>query len=451
MMDEEIRSSTSAHDTMITLMDTVSVVTGLLRLCLVVAVFYLNCRALIDVCFRSSLCVHNLVSTAVVLANILYLITWPPFLLYGLSAANGAGSGHYVGWTPVNEQIFCLSQNYVVNAMGMVLLSLLVVRMADRFRETVLRWPPLGRTRNVLFTFLMWILPQFLYDLVSLATNANSCANRRHRRPVFHFLGEIVRIVTPASMSLSSSSSSSDVRHSSTEAAGYSLGFMVCEQELTDVVMAFHLWQYLVLVVPYAVAAILFGSAISMSIRRPRNRHTTGITTDHFAYLSVSGRLLESHDADTNEDTTDEDGCGHRCRIRITVIDLILYSNMLWHLVGRPLIIAHALYWPPSSPDSDGRQDPPTFLDVGSHLMLAVSCCLAPTICGLRLASSSSNAIVGRSVCVLGIKIGRRQRRTPRRRPDERISKQTCSTSGFGVQDDDDDGAPQKMGRTSSR
>lgn len=206
-------------------MDMMILITGILRILLVGVVFALNCYALFKVCFKSNLCMHNMVTTAVIMANLLYLITWPPFLIYILS--NGM-------WTLINEQVYCLSQNYVINAMGMVFISLLTVRIGDRVREIVFRKAPLTGAQNVTLTFLMWILPQLMYDLISLTGNHRLC-----RSPVFHFLSEIARI-TPNETDTT-----------------YTLGFMVCEQELTPIMISVHIWQYLLLVLPFSTIIII--------------------------------------------------------------------------------------------------------------------------------------------------------------------------------------------------
>lgn len=68
----------------------------------------------------------------------------------------------------------------------------------------------------------------------------------------------------------------------------------------------------------------------------------------------------------------------HMCRVqclkRMVAIDFILFGNLTWHLIGRPVMLLHSFF-------NQDELCPPVFLDIGSHVMLAVSCIVVPSIC----------------------------------------------------------------------
>ncbi|GAB6025145.1 hypothetical protein CHUAL_010568 [Chamberlinius hualienensis] len=310
----------------------------------------MNGGALFQLCFRSStLCLHNMLTTAVILANLLYLFTWSSFVV-----SNGGW------WTLMSEQVYCLSQNYVVNAMSMVLLGLLTVRCIERTWKVLCPCWLEGKksskaTHNMILVFIIWILPQLAYDLISLTGSRRLCEN-----PVFHLLpfGD-------------------NGNSTSTHQIGDRSDNMLCEEELTEAMIDVHVWQYLILVLPFAIVICVCIVTIGMSTV-VRNRHRLAIS--HSPWSKLKG-LPRNTDAWCKV---------QRCQGKMIVVDIILTLNLIWHLIGRPLMLARTLLLHYQNPFY-----PAVFLDVGSHVMLTVSCIFIPGVwlveAQLQTSSSSTS------------------------------------------------------------
>jgi len=117
-------------------------------------------------------CLHLYVSDSVKICNIIYIASWTPFLLYSL--LNGR-------WFLIEEQLFCLIQNYMTNAILMVLLAMAALLAYSRFDATT------GSMTAAFLTLTAWMLPQLSYFIILTTledTNSLTTVN-------FNFLDDI--------------------------------------------------------------------------------------------------------------------------------------------------------------------------------------------------------------------------------------------------------------------
>lgn len=212
--------------------------TSMLRLLLVSVVYLLNIRGLLRLTWQPRACVHALTTGAALLAGVLYLSSWSPYIAYTL--ANGR-------WLLLGARRHCLLQHFVAAETGAVLLALLAVRTMHRFLVAVHRRPPPSARVAAMVTCAAWLGPQLLYDAVAVTRDGSPDAYR--------FLDDL--LVVPQG--------GANASH------GYRVGFMICMQLLSGPVLSYYVWQYLVLVLPLA-ALIVYCSARLMLAARIRRR-----------------------------------------------------------------------------------------------------------------------------------------------------------------------------------
>lgn len=223
------------------IMELVVVATSMLRLLLVSVIYLLNIRGLLRLTWQPRSCIHALTTGAVLLAGVLYLSSWAPYIAYTLA------NGH---WLLLGARRHCLLQHFVAAEIGAVLLVLLAVRLMYRFLVRVYKRPPPSARAASLVTCLAWLGPQLLYDAVAVTRDDSTRAPDSYR-----FLDDL--LVVPQG--------GGNASH------GYRVGFMICMQLLSGPVLSYYVWQYLVLVLPLA-ALIVYCSARLMLVARVRRR-----------------------------------------------------------------------------------------------------------------------------------------------------------------------------------
>jgi len=228
-------------------------------------------------------CLHLYVSDSVKICNIIYIASWTPFLLYSL--LNGR-------WLLIEEQLFCLIQNYMTNAILMVLLAMAALLAYSRFDTTT------SSMTAAFLTLTAWMLPQLSYFIILTTledTNSLTTVN-------FNFLDNV---------------------RQSTESFGitYKIGFTICGQIMCRMVMTQYLLQYVVVVLPLClVLALIF-------LRR-------------FFYVS---RRTYTQLTDQNI-TRMKDCCSCWHSKGSSELAVILGTIVLWMALIRPLIL---FFWSP--------------------------------------------------------------------------------------------------------
>ncbi|GFW63756.1 uncharacterized protein TNCV_4940481 [Trichonephila clavipes] len=221
-------------------MELLVVATSMLRLFLVSVVYLLNIRGLLRLTWQPRACIHALTTGAVLLAGVLYLSSWAPYIAYTLA------NGH---WLLLGARRHCLLQHFVAAEIGAVLLALLAVRLMYRLLVKVYKRPPPSARAASLVTCLAWLGPQLLYDAVAVTRDDTTRSPDSYR-----FLDDL--LVVPQG---------SNASH------GYRVGFMICMQLLSGPVLSYYVWQYLVLVLPLA-GVIIYCSARLMLASHIRRR-----------------------------------------------------------------------------------------------------------------------------------------------------------------------------------
>ncbi|XP_015930693.1 uncharacterized protein [Parasteatoda tepidariorum] len=307
-------------------MELVVIATSMLRLVLVSAVYLLNIRGLLRLTWQPKPCIHSWTTGAVLLAGILYLSSWAPYIAYTLA------NGH---WLLLGARRHCLLQHFVSAEIGAVLLALLAVRLMYRCLVKVYKRPPPSAKAASLVTCLAWLGPQLLYDAVAVTRDDSTPESYR-------FLDDL--LVVPQGVNASH---------------GYRVGFMICMQLLSGPVLSYYVWQYLVLILPLAALIIYCSSRLVLvaQIRRREEPAESSIESKsgRFGFLTWSKRAV----------------CQYGCKTN-TFVDMALYYNFIWLVILRPLAILHALYM------QSGEWGNAFYMDFGSHLVLAFSAVFSP-------------------------------------------------------------------------
>lgn len=119
-------------------------------------------------------CLHIYVSDSVKICSVIYIVTWTPFLVYSL--LNGR-------WLLIDEHIFCLIQNYMTNAVLLVLVALAALlgynKMSDR---------PVGPKLAAGLTLAAWLLPQLAYFIILTTLESTES----HTKLDFDFLDDLL-------------------------------------------------------------------------------------------------------------------------------------------------------------------------------------------------------------------------------------------------------------------
>lgn len=223
-------------------MEIIVMATSILRLLLVSVVYLLNIRGLLRLTWQPRNCIHALTTGATLLAGILYLSSWAPYIAYTLA------NGH---WLLLGPRKHCLLQHFVSAEIGAVLLSLLAVRLTYRCLVTVYKRPAPSARAVSLVTCLAWLGPQLLYDAVAVTRDDSTRSPDSYR-----FLDDLLVVPQGANSS-----------------HGYRVGFMICMQMLSGPVLSYYVWQYLVLVLPLA-GVIIYCSGRLIVASRTRRRET---------------------------------------------------------------------------------------------------------------------------------------------------------------------------------
>lgn len=111
-------------------------------------------------------CLYLYVADSVKICSIIYITSWIPFLLY--SMLNGR-------WLSIDQKIFCLIQNYMTNAVLLVLLAMAALISFSKSARAKRISPKLAAG----LTLAAWILPQFAYFLILTSLDkANGHSNQ---------------------------------------------------------------------------------------------------------------------------------------------------------------------------------------------------------------------------------------------------------------------------------
>ena len=117
-------------------------------------------------------CLHLYVSDSVKICNIIYIASWTPFLLYSL--LNGR-------WLFIEEQLFCLIQNYMTNTILMVLMAMAALLAYSCFDTTT------DSMTAAFLTLTAWMLPQLSYFVILTTLEDNNSLTTVN----FNFLDDI--------------------------------------------------------------------------------------------------------------------------------------------------------------------------------------------------------------------------------------------------------------------
>ena len=153
---------------------------NLSRLCVVGIVLATNIISLRHYSNVQCHCLRIYVQDSVKFASVIYIATWTPFLLY--SFLNGR-------WILIDEYLFCRMQNYMTNAILLVLMSMGALLFYSKFRR-------IGNEPKFtsVLTLVAWILPQFIYFVILTAVETPS------NKLDFEFLDDIIGRKTPSQL-----------------------------------------------------------------------------------------------------------------------------------------------------------------------------------------------------------------------------------------------------------
>lgn len=325
-------------------MEPVVVLTSVLRLILVGVVYALNASALVRLVSRStSACVHVLTSAAVLLAGLLYLSSWAPYLVYSLTDGR---------WLLLGANRHCLLQHFVTSEISAVLLALLAVRVLYRYLVKVLQRPPPTARAASLATSIAWLGPQILYDAMTTSLDSRSYREDYPQSTSYRFLDDVMELP----------------RRSANSTRGYRVGFMVCLQSLDPNVLSSFIWQYAVVVLPLGALILFCGFRLLLGTKETlRINDLTLVNNKEFKEASFA-------EAQGSPTCKGGDPCSRSC-FRDTLVDMALYYNLIWLLILRPLAVLHALYLQ-SVPFATTTNA--SYIDIGSHLVLTFSCVFSP-------------------------------------------------------------------------
>ena len=150
---------------------------SLLRIFVVALVLAVNIIALRRSSSKRSKChcLYLYVSDSVKICSIIYITSWIPFLLYSL--LNGR-------WLLIDQRIFCLIQNYMTNAVLLVLLAMAALITLTKLPSVRHMSPKLAAG----LTLAAWIVPQFTYFVILTCVDNASGA---HRDQDFYLLDDL--------------------------------------------------------------------------------------------------------------------------------------------------------------------------------------------------------------------------------------------------------------------
>lgn len=253
-------------------------------------------------------CLQLYVSDSVKICNIIYIASWTPFLIYSL--LNGR-------WLLIEEQLFCLIQSYMTNAMLMVLMAMAALLAYSRVNKKT------GSMMAAALTLTAWLLPQLSYFcILTTLEEVNS-----HSTVDFYFLDNLHETVGKGPLGNS-----------------FKIGFTICGQMLNELVMTQYILQYTVVILPICLILALIFIRLLLNINNQTYSQLTEDNTNRILDPCICWR-----------------GKGSR------ELAIILGTIVLWMALIRPCIL---LLW---SKDH-------LFIDLGSHLMLTISAVFVPII-----------------------------------------------------------------------
>lgn len=150
---------------------------SLLRIFVVALVLAVNIIALRRSSSNQSKChcLYLYVSDSVKICSIIYITSWIPFLLYSL--LNGR-------WLFIDQRIFCLIQNYMTNAVLLVLLAMAALIYISKL--------PYAKTMSPKSTagliLAAWIVPQLTYFVIATCVDNAS----GHQNQDFYLMDDLL-------------------------------------------------------------------------------------------------------------------------------------------------------------------------------------------------------------------------------------------------------------------
>lgn len=295
-------------------------VLSLARILVVAVVLAVNVAALHRPCRVSTgiqcRCLHHYVSDTVKICSILYIASWLPFLCYSLLDGR---------WVWMDEELFCVVQNYTTNAVLLVLMAAAALAAWNRLR----RFRAVRPAVSAGLTLAAWILPQATHFVVATATQRWRVEEERSAAD-FDFLDDLL--------------GSGDGNHTSLAGITYKIGFTICGQKLSRPALLQYLLQYALVVAPLTL--LCCGLVLLYWFRRCRR------------YASLDRAHPEGSESQCSCGTSSVDR---------TAIEWILGAVVLWMAGVRPAVL---VAW------SQRR----LFVDVGSHLMLTIAAVFVPIL-----------------------------------------------------------------------
>uniref|UniRef100_T1J650 Uncharacterized protein n=1 Tax=Strigamia maritima TaxID=126957 RepID=T1J650_STRMM len=306
-------------------MGAIVIATSIIRLILITFLFTVNLSCLFKLYREGKFDrgFHYILHVCIFASNLCYICTWFPFVFYGLFN----GSTIFITYSN-----YCFIQNSTANIIGFLFLVLLLVYAVEKVRVEVLKLRCLTTFRVFFAIVSVWLLPLIVWNVFETGKSAEQV--------YFNFIEDFRPVETVENAKNSS-------------LFQYKVGFMVCEVALSVNAGRRRLEKYLLLVLP--IAFVISCCLMVLWMHR----------------CVTKCRAVESQLCLSNV-TGDEKGSSGW---QMAVVDLVLYTNLAWQAVIRPLMLAETLK---RMCDSAHHI---SFFDVGSHLILTISAVFAPTSC----------------------------------------------------------------------
>ncbi|EFX85866.1 hypothetical protein DAPPUDRAFT_309120 [Daphnia pulex] len=291
---------------------------SLLRIFVVSLVLAVNIIALRRCSSRASKChcLYLYVSDSVKICSVVYITSWIPFLLY--SMLNGR-------WLLIDKQIFCLIQNYMTNAVLLVLLAMAALVTLSKTQGGRKMSPKSAAG----LTLAAWILPQFAYFVI-LTTLDNAAV---HDNQDFYLLDDLLGTTEKSTL---------------TTGIRYTVGFTICGHSLCRMALTQYTLQYMIIILPTCfICGIIYA-------RNKRRLHPT----------QPNYRYSEPLTQDREIATADCANCN--CGRGVSALEIILIGIVVWLLLIRPMIV---FVWSPEH-----------LFDLGSHILLSITAVFTPIL-----------------------------------------------------------------------
>ncbi|KAK4012921.1 uncharacterized protein LOC116931540 [Daphnia magna] len=292
---------------------------SLLRIFVVSLVLAVNIIALRRCSSRNSKChcLYLYVSDSVKICSVVYIASWIPFLLY--SMLNGR-------WLLIDKQIFCLIQNYMTNAVLLVLLAMAALASLSKTQGARSISPKSAAG----LTLAAWILPQFAYFVILTSLDTATV----HKNEDFYLLDDLLGMNDKSTL---------------TTGIRYTVGFTICGHSLCRMAMTQYVLQYVIIILP---------TCVINGIIYIRNKHRLPLTQPNYRY---SEQLIQ--DKGSAAIGCPSCSCG---RGITSALEIILFGIVLWLLLIRPMIV---FIWSPEH-----------LFDLGSHILLSITAVFTPIL-----------------------------------------------------------------------